>query len=90
MLTRFFMSKLSLCFVSVLRYAQSRCWYLVTTVNDVIADKNVVTKIMNNSTGLQLIELNGLAKRRLENWLLPIFIWLVFRPVLRPRLVPVV
>ena len=32
-------------------------------VNDVIADKNVVTKIMNNSTGLQRIELNGFAKR---------------------------
>ena len=31
-------------------------------VNDVIADKNVVTKIMNNSTGLQRIELNGFAK----------------------------
>ena len=29
-------------------------------VNDVIADKNVVTKIMNNSTGLQRIELKGL------------------------------
>ena len=33
------------------------------TVNDVISDKNVVTKIMNNSTGLQRIELNGFAKR---------------------------
>ena len=32
-------------------------------VNDVIADKNVVTKIMSNSTGLQRIELNGFAKR---------------------------
>ena len=31
-------------------------------VNDVIADKNVVTKIMNKSTGLQRIELNGFAK----------------------------
>ena len=28
--------------------------------DDVIADKNVVTKIMNNSNGLQRIELNGL------------------------------
>ena len=61
-----------------------------STVNDVIADKNVVTKIMNNSTGLQRIELNGFAKRHLENWLLPLYIWLVFRPVLRPRLVHVV
>ena len=33
------------------------------TVNDVISDKNVVTKIMNNSTGLQRIELNGFTKR---------------------------
>ena len=30
------------------------------TVNDVISDNNVITKIMNNSTGLQCIELNGL------------------------------
>ena len=36
---------------------------LVTTVNDVIADKNAVTKIMNNSTDLQRIELNGFDKR---------------------------
>ena len=33
-----------------------------STVNDVIADKNVVTKIMNNSNGLQRFELNGFAK----------------------------
>ena len=59
-------------------------------VNDVIADKNGVTKIMNNSTGLQRIELYGFAKCHLENWLLPLCIWLVFRPVLRHRLVPVV
>ena len=59
-------------------------------VNDVIADKNVVTKIMNKSTGFQRIELNGFDKRHLANWLLPLCIWLVFRPVLRPRLVPVV
>ena len=32
------------------------------TVNDVIADKNIVTKIMNNSTGLQHIEFNGFAR----------------------------
>ena len=32
-------------------------------INYVIADKSVVTKIMNNSTGLQRIELNGFAKR---------------------------
>ena len=35
---------------------------LYVNVNDVIADKNAVTKIMNNSTGLQCIELNGFAK----------------------------
>ena len=62
----------------------------VFSVIDVIADKNGVTKIMNDSTGLQRIELNGFAKRHLEIWLLPLFIWLVFRPVLRPKLVPVV
>ena len=59
-------------------------------INDVIADKKVVTKIMNNSTCLQRIELNGFAKRHLANCLLPLFIWLLFRPVLRPGLVPVV
>ena len=32
-------------------------------VNDVIADKKVVPKIMNNYTGLQRIELNGFSKR---------------------------
>ena len=32
------------------------------TVNDVIADKNVFNKIMNNSTGLQRIELKGFSK----------------------------
>ena len=37
-------------------------WHIVT-VNGVMADKNVVTKIMNKSTGLQRIELNGFAKR---------------------------
>ena len=31
------------------------------SVNYFIADKNVVTKIMNNSTGFQTIELNGFA-----------------------------
>ena len=62
----------------------------VCRVNDVIADKNVVTKIMNNSTGLQRIGLNGFAKRHLANWLLPLCIWLVFRPVPRPRIVPIV
>ena len=37
----------SCCLVSVIRIAQSRRRYLVTTVKDVIGDKNVVTKIMS-------------------------------------------
>ena len=36
---------LSLCLVYVLRYAQSRCWYLVTTVNGVIADKTSLLRL---------------------------------------------
>ena len=56
------MSNSSFCLVSVLRYAQSRCLYLVMTVNNVIADKNVVTKIMNNSTGLQHIEFTSFSE----------------------------
>ena len=40
-------------------------------VNDVIADKNVVTKTMNNSTGLQRIELNGFAKRHWQTGYYP-------------------
>ena len=36
------------------------------TVNDVIANKNVVTKIMSKSTGLQHIGFNGFAKRHLQ------------------------
>ena len=40
-------------------------------VNDVITDKNVVTKIMNNSTGLQRIELNGFAKRHWQTGYYP-------------------
>ena len=63
---------------------------MVELVNDVIADKNVVTKIMDNSTGLHCIELNVFAKRHLAYWLLPLCKWLVFRPLIRPRLVPVV
>ena len=38
-----------------------------TLVNDVIADKNVVTKIMSKFTGLQHIGFNGFAKRHLTN-----------------------
>ena len=62
----------------------------IVTINEVIADKKVVTNIINNSTGLQRIELNGFTKCYFANLLLPLCIWLVFRPVLRPRLVPVV
>ena len=40
-------------------------------VNDVIADKNVVTKIMNKSTGLQRIELNGFDKRHWQTCYYP-------------------
>ena len=41
--------------------AVETCDQFVGTVNDVIADKNVVTKIMNYSTGLQHIEYNGIS-----------------------------
>ena len=60
------------------------------TVNDVISDKNVVTKIMSNSTGLQHIGFNGFAKRHWQNGYYPVALWLVFGPLLRPSLVPVV
>ena len=41
------------------------------SVNDVISDKNIVTNIMNNSTGLQRIELNGFAKRHWQTGYYP-------------------
>ena len=41
------------------------------TVNDVIADKNVFTKIINNSTGLQSNELNDFAKRHWQTGYCP-------------------
>ena len=44
---------------------------LHVTVNDVISDKNVFTKIMNNSTGLQRIELNGFSKRHWQTGYYP-------------------
>ena len=44
----------------------------MSCVNDVISDKNVVTKIMNNSTGLQRIELNGFAKRHWQTGYYPL------------------
>ena len=45
---------------------------------------------MSNSTGLQHIGFNGFAKRHLQTGYYPIALSLVFRPLLRPRLVPVV
>ena len=62
-LTISIMLMLSCCIVSVVGIAQSRCRYLVTTANDFIDDKNVVTKIMSKSTGLQHIEFNGFSIR---------------------------
>ena len=44
----------------------------VSTVNDVIADKNVVTKIMNNFTGLQHIEFIGFSKRHWQTSYCPV------------------
>ena len=45
--------------------------YHGAAVNDVIVDKNVVTKIMNNSIGLQRIELNCFAKRHWQTGYYP-------------------
>ena len=47
----------------MLNLTQKKKLMTESTVNDVIADKNVVTNIMNNSTGLQRIKLNGFSKR---------------------------
>ena len=41
------LSMSSCCLVSVVRIAQSRRRYLLTTVNDGIDDKDVVTNIMS-------------------------------------------
>ena len=41
-------------------------------VNDDIADKNVVTKIMSKSTGLQHIGFNGFAKRHWQTGYYPV------------------
>ena len=73
------------------------------TVNDVIDDKNIVTKIMSYSTGLQHIRYNVFANAdngfsnmvvtavtALVNWLFPCCWRFAFRPLLRPMLVPVV
>ena len=55
MLTIFILPVPSCCLVSILRIAHLRCLYLVTTVNGVIADKNIVTNIMSKSPGVQHI-----------------------------------
>ena len=43
-----------------------------TCVNDVIVDKNVVTKIMSKATGLQHIGFNGFAKRHWQTGYYPV------------------
>ena len=43
-----------------------------SSVNDVIADKNVVTNIMSNSTGLQHIGFNGFVKRHWKMVITPL------------------
>ena len=45
---------------------------LMDCVNGVIADENVVTKIMNNSTGFQHIEFNGFAKGHWQTGYYPV------------------
>ena len=72
MLTILVLSMSSCCLVSVLRIAQSRCQYLVTTVNDVIDDKNIFTEIMSKSTGLQHIGFNGFAIHHLQTGYYPV------------------
>ena len=54
-----------------MRMPPSFGWTTLPDVNDVIADKNVVTNIMNNYTGLQRIELNGFAKRHWQTGYYP-------------------
>ena len=46
------------------------CFYHI--VNDVIADKNVVIKIMSKSTGLQHIGFNGFSKRHWQTGYYPV------------------
>ena len=45
---------------------------LVTTVNDVIADKNAVTNIMSKSLGLLHIGFNGFAKLHWQTGYYPV------------------
>ena len=50
--------------------------YKQASVNDIIADKNVVTEIMSNSTGLQHIGFNGFAKHRWKTGYYPVaYVW---------------
>ena len=44
----------------------------IMVVNDFIADENVVTKIMNNSTGFQHIEFTSFAKRHWKTSYYPV------------------
>ena len=44
----------------------------MVSVNYVIADKNVGTKIMNNSTGLQHIGFNGFSKLHCQTGYYPV------------------
>ena len=72
MLIILILSMSSFCLVYVLRIAQSRCLYLVTTVNDIIVDKNVVTKNMSIYTGLKHIGFNGFFKRHWQTGYYPV------------------
>ena len=46
--------------------------FIGVNINDVIADKNVVTKIMSKSNSLQHIGFNGFAKRHWQTGYYPI------------------
>ena len=72
MLTILIMLMSACCLVSVLGIAQLRCRYLVMTVNDVIGDKNIVTKIMSEYTGLQHIGFNGFVIRHWQTDYYPV------------------
>ena len=45
---------------------------IMVLVNDAIADKNVVTKIMSKSTDLQHIGFNGFSKRHWQTFYYPV------------------
>ena len=61
------------CIYTVILYVNV---HIVAGVNDAISDTNVVTKIMNNSTGLQRIEFNGFAKHHWKTGYYPgAYVW---------------